>query len=72
MASGMMKASGRPAVRGGPPRRGPASADRLLLDAIRGLLAIILMALALAGLGGLGALVGATGMPVDGPVSGFP
>ena len=57
----------RPAIRGGPPRRRPASADRLLL-----LVTIVLVVLALAALAGLGASVGATGMPVDGPVPGFP
>jgi hypothetical protein len=34
--------------------------------------AIVLVVLALAGMAGFGALVGATGMPVDGPAPGFP
>jgi hypothetical protein len=48
-------------IRRGPPRRRPASADRLLLDGIRTLVTIVL---ALACLAGLGASVGATGMPL--------
>jgi hypothetical protein len=59
----MIEARDRPAVRLGPPRRRPVSADRLLF-----LVTIVLVVLALAGLAGLGAMVGATGIPVDGPM----
>jgi hypothetical protein len=59
-------------IRGGRPRRVPASADRRLLDGIRTLVAVVLVVLALSGLAGFGALVGATGMPVDGPAPGLP
>jgi hypothetical protein len=59
-------------IRGGRLRRVPASADRRLLGGIRTVVAIVLVVLALAGMAGFGALVGATGMPVDGPAPGFP
>jgi hypothetical protein len=71
MAARVSEARARLADRGGRPRVA-RPADRLLLDGVRTLVTIVLLVLAPGGLAGLGASVGATGLPVGGPVPGLP
>ena len=71
MTAQVIEVGGRRAIRAGLPARVPAPTSRLLIDAIRRLLAVVLMVLALAGLAGTGILVGAGATHPTVPAPGF-
>ena len=71
MAAGTIGVHDRRVARRATPRRRPAKADRLGLDAARVVVIGVLVTLGLIGLSGVGAMFAAAAPPVGGPVPGY-